>query len=96
MSCVMRKKERLPETIAFRVSVDTYEQVAHIAEKERRDLSEVERAIFERGLAAYRRDRELFEPQSASNSLLESPDHIEVTVVRPRKRTKVATAKTRS
>lgn len=55
-------KERLSEMIAFRVPARFYQMVKELAESERRKMSEVELAIFERGLAAYQRDGLLFEP----------------------------------
>jgi hypothetical protein len=56
------RNERLSETLAFRVPGRVYEVVKELAERERRKMSEVELAIFERGLAAYQRDGLLFEP----------------------------------
>lgn len=57
------KRERLSEMIAFRVYPSLYEVVTSLAHKERRKLSEVELALFERGVAAYQRDGLLFEPE---------------------------------
>lgn len=56
-------KERLSETLAFRVTSGVYERTKDIAKKTRRELADVERALYERGLAAYERDGELFEPE---------------------------------
>lgn len=57
------KRERLSEMIAFRVYPSIYQVVATLAAKERRKLSEVELALFERGVAAFQRDGLLFEPE---------------------------------
>lgn len=57
------KRERLSEMIAFRVYPSLYEVVTSLAHRERRKLSEVELALFERGVAAYKRDGLLFEPE---------------------------------
>ena len=61
------KRERLSEMIAFRVYPSLYQVVTSLAQKERRKLSEVELAIFERGVAAYQRDGLLFEPEEVRN-----------------------------
>jgi hypothetical protein len=57
------KRERLSEMIAFRVYPSLYQVVQTLADKERRKLSEVELALFERGVAAFQRDGLLFEPE---------------------------------
>lgn len=57
------KRERLSEMIAFRVYPSLYQVVTGLAAKERRKLSEVELALFERGVAAFKRDGLLFEPE---------------------------------
>lgn len=57
------KRERLSEMIAFRVYPTLYRVVTELATKERRKLSEVELALFERGVAAFQRDGLLFEPE---------------------------------
>ena len=57
------KRERLSEMIDFRVYPSLYEVVTSIAHKDRRKLSEVELALFERGVAAFKRDGLLFEPE---------------------------------
>lgn len=57
------KRERLSEMIAFRVYPSLYEVVTTLASRERRKLSEVELALFERGVAAFQRDGLLFEPE---------------------------------
>jgi len=61
------KRERLSEMIAFRVYPSLYQVVTGLAASERRKLSEVELAIFERGVAAYQRDGLLFEPEEVRN-----------------------------
>lgn len=63
----MAPEERKVETLAFRVTARVYKAVKEIAEAERRRMSEVEIAIFERGLAAYQRDGLLFEPVKSSS-----------------------------
>lgn len=57
------KRERLSEMIAFRVYPSLYQVVTALAAKERRKLSEVELALFERGVSAFQRDGLLFEPE---------------------------------
>jgi hypothetical protein len=57
------ERQRLSEMIAFRVYPALYEVVTKLATRERRKLSEVELALFERGVAAFQRDGLLFEPQ---------------------------------
>lgn len=63
LKVVAVKRERLSEMIAFRVYPSLYEVVTSIAHKDRRKLSEVELALFERGVAAFKRDGLLFEPE---------------------------------
>lgn len=58
------KRERLSEMIAFRVYPSLYQVVTEVAAKDRRKLSEVELALFERGVAAFQRDGHLFEPET--------------------------------
>lgn len=58
----MATKERLSETIAFRVTPATYQFLDDLGKRERRKMSEVATALLERGMAAYARDKELFEP----------------------------------
>lgn len=60
---VMKRDEKLVETIAFRVTATMHEQLQIIAKAERRKMSEVELALLERGLAAYGRDSKLFEDE---------------------------------
>lgn len=67
VACV--KRERLSEMIAFRVYPSLYQVVIALATKERRKLSEVELALFERGVAAYQRDGLLFEPEEKVRSI---------------------------
>lgn len=57
----MPTKERLVETIAFRVTPSVYNFLEQIAKRERRKLSEIATAFLERGIAAYTRDGKLFE-----------------------------------
>jgi len=59
----MPTKERLSETIAFRVTPTIYRFLDELGTRERRKMSEIATALLERGIAAYKRDRELFEPQ---------------------------------
>lgn len=56
--------ERMIETFNFRVPDSWRKMASEIAQKERRELADVQRAIFERGIAAYKRDGLLFEPVS--------------------------------
>lgn len=65
----LMKRERLSETIAFRVYPSLYQVVTELAAKERRKLSEVELALFERGVAAFQRDGQLFEPMQESRKI---------------------------
>ncbi len=58
----MAIKERLSETIAFRVTPKIYQFLNELGDRERRKMSEVATALLERGIAAYERDRQLFEP----------------------------------
>jgi hypothetical protein len=67
LKVVAVKRERLSEMIAFRVYPSLYEVVTSIAHKDRRKLSEVELALFERGVAAFKRDGLLFEPEEVRN-----------------------------
>lgn len=59
-------KERLKETIAFRVSDRVFQALESVASAERRENSEVARALLERGLAAHARDGKLFEPEQSN------------------------------
>jgi hypothetical protein len=59
-------KERLSETLAFRVTARVYNRTDEIAKGTRREMADVERALYERGLAAYERDGQLFEPEDTS------------------------------
>lgn len=58
----MPTKERLSETIAFRVTPAIYQFLESLGKRERRKMSEIATALLERGMAAYARDRQLFEP----------------------------------
>lgn len=55
----------LNSQVTFRLSEKLYERLDEIALRERRKQNEVARALLERGIAAYARDEELFEPESA-------------------------------
>jgi hypothetical protein len=57
-------KEKLVETLSFRVSGAVYEALTSIAKSDRRKLSEVAQALLERGLIAYKRDGAIFEVES--------------------------------
>jgi hypothetical protein len=56
------RMEKLSEQLSFRITRSFYEEIDHIARTDRRKLSEVAVALLERGVAAFRRDGELFEP----------------------------------
>jgi hypothetical protein len=58
-----KQKQGLNKTLAFRVSDETYDSLELIMERERRIESDVSRELLKRGLAAYRRDGRLFEPE---------------------------------
>ncbi len=62
----MPTKERLSETIAFRVTPKIYRFLTDMGDRERRKMSEVATALLERGIAAYQRDRQLFEPEASA------------------------------
>jgi len=47
---------------AFRVPDDVYEVIEYWVKKDRRTITEVSRALMERGAAASRKDKQLFEP----------------------------------
>jgi len=53
---------KLSEQVVFKAPGEWIEKLQHEAMKERRALSAVERAIFERGYLAWQRDGLLFEP----------------------------------
>jgi hypothetical protein len=60
----MSEDERLIDTIpAFRVTEEVSKVVRGIVKKDRRTISDVARALLERGAAAYLRDGNLFEPE---------------------------------
>ena len=62
----MSEDERLIDTIpAFRVTAEVSKVVRGIVKDDRRTISDVARALLERGVAAYLRDGKLFEPQGA-------------------------------
>lgn len=54
----------LNSQVTFRLTEKLYERLEEIAVRERRKQNEVARALLERGIAAYDRDEELFEPET--------------------------------
>jgi hypothetical protein len=59
------ENDRLVDTIpAFRIDEHTSQVVRKIVKDDRRSISDVARALLERGVAAYDRDGKLFEPIS--------------------------------
>lgn len=58
------KRGKLTDQLTFRVYKKTFTKVEEIRKKERRVQNEVARALLERGIAAYERDGQLFEPDS--------------------------------
>jgi hypothetical protein len=56
-------QEGLVKTVAFRVTPEDAEAIAAAMHKERRTESDVCRALLGRGIAAYRRDGQIFEPE---------------------------------
>jgi photoactive yellow protein len=71
---VMSERNRLPETIpAFRVTADVYAVIKDITAQDRRTISDVARLLLERGVAAYRRDRKLFEEAAEDDTTEEPP-----------------------
>lgn len=56
------RREKLTEQLSFRVSGELYELIEEIARRERRKQNEVARALLERGVAAFQRDKQIFEP----------------------------------
>ena len=59
----MHMSEKLTAQITFRLSGELYEAMQDVARRERRKLTEIARALLERGYAAYQRDEQLFEPE---------------------------------
>jgi hypothetical protein len=59
--------EGLNKTVAFRVPGDAYEVIAAVMLRERRSESDVCRQLLARGIAAYKRDGLLFEPEDNGN-----------------------------
>ena len=55
--------ESLNKTVAFRVVDEIYAVIAAAMHRERRKESDVCRALIARGIAAYNRDKLLFEPE---------------------------------
>lgn len=60
----MSRMAELNSQVTFRLNDKLYRRIQAIASKERRKGNEVSRALLERGIAAYERDGELFEPES--------------------------------
>ena len=61
----MADEERLTDTIpAFRVNDEVSRVVRGVVKADRRTISDVARALLERGVAAYQRDGLLFEPEA--------------------------------
>lgn len=60
----MADKDRKSETISFRIDQPFFNFLQELARRERRKPSEIYYALIERGAAAYRRDRQLFEPEN--------------------------------
>lgn len=73
--------EKLKEMLSYRVSATVYKGVEAVSVKERRDLSDVSRALLERGLAAYKRDGQLFEPEAPAELPAELPAEITVSSI---------------
>lgn len=65
----MSEDERLIDTIpAFRVTAEVSKVVRGIVKADRRTISDVARALLERGVAAYLRDGKLFEPEDGNDA----------------------------
>jgi hypothetical protein len=65
----MPDEERLTDTIpAFRVKDEVSKVIRGIVKADRRNISDVTRALLERGVAAYKRDGKLFEPQDETEA----------------------------
>jgi len=82
----MADDDRLTDTIpAFRVNDEVSKVVRGIVKTDRRTISDVARALLERGVAAYQRDTQLFEPpagneaEGTDNSGTDKPSRISVT-----------------
>lgn len=60
----MRGMAELNSQVTFRLNDKLYRRIQLIAKEERRKANEVSRALLERGIAAYEKDGELFEPES--------------------------------
>ena len=61
--------QKLTAQITFRSTDELYNLLEKIAVKERRRSNEVARALLERGIAAYERDGELFEPEGSTDTV---------------------------
>lgn len=56
-------QKKLSGQYTFRIPLDLEQELERIALAERRKRSDIARFLLERGLAAYLRDRDLFEPE---------------------------------
>lgn len=56
-------QEGLVKTVAFRVTAEDAEAIAAAMRAERRTESDICRSLLGRGIAAYKRDKQLFEPE---------------------------------
>lgn len=78
LTVMSNEKERFPETLpAFRVTREVYEVVTGVANNDRRKISDVARALLERGVAAFNRDNLLFEPEPKAEEPEEEPKKVE-------------------
>lgn len=65
----MTEDDRLVDTIpAFRVGQAVSDVIRKVVKEDRRTISDVARALLERGVAAYLRDGKLFEPPSSNGA----------------------------
>ena len=61
----MPRSTGLNKTLAFRVADADYKTIEQAMERERRTESDICRALLLRGIAAYKRDGRIFEPEEA-------------------------------
>jgi hypothetical protein len=61
------RRMKLQSQVTFRVTSKVYKRLQEIAEKERRKMNEVARALLDRGLAAYGADEKLFQPEAGGD-----------------------------
>ena len=54
-------REKLQESLSFRVTREVYDALNAIADADRRPVGDVARALLDRGLGDFRRDGKLFE-----------------------------------